>query len=79
MTGVQTCALPIYIYKAAEGSHLLILGVNHNEFAQIDFKRLKNTMAQPNILDTRNFWDKTAVAAAGLKYYLLGDGSGAQV
>jgi len=60
------------LYKAAEGSHLVILAVNHNEFSQVDFSRLQKVMAAPNVLDTRNFWDKNAAVSAGLNYYLLG-------
>lgn len=63
------------VYKAATGSHLLILGVNHNEFADLDFKRLKQVMALPNILDTRNFWDGRQIASQGFNYHLLGDGT----
>lgn len=62
------------LYKAAEGSHLLILGVNHDEFASIDFKKLHSVMALPNVLDTRNYLSEKAVTAAGLNYYLLGSG-----
>jgi UDP-N-acetyl-D-mannosaminuronic acid dehydrogenase len=63
------------LYKAVEGSHLIILGVNHNEFANLDFRRIKAGMAVPNILDTRNFWDEKSLIAAGFSYYLLGKGS----
>lgn len=62
------------LYEAAVDSHLVILGVNHNEFSSIDFKRLKNTMSIPNVLDTRNYWDEKTVVDAGLKYHLLGCG-----
>ncbi len=63
------------LYTAAKGSHLVILGVNHNEFADIDFSTLKQVMALPNVLDTRNFWDRKKVTASGFNYYLLGDGT----
>lgn len=62
------------LYEAAEGSHLLILGVNHDIFAGVDFARLAGAMALPNILDTRNFWDGKAASAAGVNYHLLGSG-----
>ncbi|MDD4495192.1 MAG: nucleotide sugar dehydrogenase [Eubacteriales bacterium] len=63
------------LYKAAEGSSLVILGVNHNEFAAVDFQRLKSVMKEHNILDTRNFWDGQALKALGFNYYLLGEGT----
>lgn len=62
------------IYSASEGSHLLILGVNHEAFKKIDFELLYKKMASPNILDTRNCLDKKALCRLGFNYYLLGDG-----
>lgn len=63
------------LYKAVSGSHLVILGVNHDNFAKVDFNRLLKEMAAPNILDTRNFWDCGMLSDLGFNYYLLGDGS----
>jgi UDP-N-acetyl-D-mannosaminuronic acid dehydrogenase len=62
------------INTASSGSHLLILGVNHEAFAKIDFTSLYKIMASPCILDTRNFWDKNILTKLGFDYYLLGDG-----
>ncbi len=59
---------------AAKGCHLLVLGVNHKEFKDLDFNRIKENMAQPQVLDTRNFWNAAAIEAAGLSYHLLGWG-----
>ena len=63
------------IYEAAEGCDILVLGVNHNEFKDVDFAKLTAKMSAKNILDTRNFWNKADVEASGAKYYLLGDGT----
>ena len=63
------------IYAVAEGSHLIVLGVNHELFSKIDFELLYKKMASPNILDTRNFWDRKVLSKIGFKYYLLGDGN----
>ena len=63
------------IYEAAEGCDILVLGVNHDEFKNVDFAKLTAKMSAKNILDTRNFWSKADVEASGAKYYLLGDGS----
>ncbi len=57
---------------AIANSHLIILGVNHDEFARIDFAKLKPLMAEANILDTRNFYDRNSLKAAGFNSYLLG-------
>lgn len=57
---------------AVSGGHLIILGVNHDIFAKIDFASLKPLMATANILDTRNYLDRTALAEAGFNSFLLG-------
>ena len=62
------------IYEAPKGADIVVLGVNHNQFADVDFAKLTAEMNAKNILDTRNFWDKEKVTAAGANYYLLGDG-----
>jgi len=62
------------LYGAVSGSHLLVLAVNHREFADVDFARIRNLMAVPRVLDTRNFWDMNRVEAAGLEFNLLGWG-----
>ena len=58
--------------EAVHEGHLIILGVNHDEFAKIDFSKLQPLMAQANILDTRNYYDRSALTAAGFNSYLLG-------
>ncbi len=62
------------LYEAAKDSHLMVLAVNHNEFKELDFERLKDTMKCPVVLDTRNFWDAETIEKAGMEYHLLGWG-----
>ncbi len=62
------------IYEAAVGCDILVLGVNHSEFKNVDFAKLTEGMKQKQLIDTRNFWCRKTVEAAGVKYYLLGDG-----
>jgi UDP-N-acetyl-D-mannosaminuronic acid dehydrogenase len=62
------------LYEAAKNAHLIILAVNHSEYKNIDFARLKEAMNSPKVLDTRNFWDRDIVEQAGLEYHLLGCG-----
>lgn len=62
------------LYEAAKDSHLMVLAVNHNEFKELDFERLKDTMKCPVVLDTRNFWDADTIEKAGMEYHLLGWG-----
>lgn len=58
--------------EAARGSDLLLLGVHHNEFKELDFAALGKLMRSRNLFDTRNFADSAAAAAAGFTCYLLG-------
>lgn len=58
--------------EAVSEGHLIILGVNHDAFAKIDFSNLQPLMAEANILDTRNYFDRTTLTAAGFNSYLLG-------
>lgn len=62
------------LYEAAKNAHLIVLAVNHSEYKNIDFARLKEAMNSPKVLDTRNFWDRDIVEQAGLEYHLLGCG-----
>ncbi|MDE6357722.1 MAG: nucleotide sugar dehydrogenase [Eubacteriales bacterium] len=61
------------IYEATENSSLLILGVNHDEFKNIDFSKIANNLKDKNILDTRNFFDRKEIKNNGINYYLLGE------
>jgi UDP-N-acetyl-D-mannosaminuronic acid dehydrogenase len=62
------------MYEAPKDADILVLGVNHDEFNDVDFKKLVAEMKTPNVLDTRNFWCEKAVTEAGGTYYLLGRG-----
>lgn len=60
--------------EAIAGSDLLILGVNHKVFNNIEFENYAKNMRTPNILDTRNCLNSAKLEAAGFAYYLLGEG-----
>ena len=62
------------LYEAVKGCHLLLLAVNHREFERVDFVRIRERMAYPCVLDTRNYWRAEEVEAAGLVYHMLGWG-----
>ncbi len=62
----------IDLYRAAEGSDLIILGVHHKQFEDIDFKRLAKLVRDLKIFDTRNFLNRDDVLDAGFEYHLLG-------
>lgn len=62
------------IYEAPKDSDIVVLGVNHDCFKNIDFDGIAKNMKSKNILDTRNFWSMEDVEKSGIKYYLLGNG-----
>ena len=61
------------LYQAAAGSDLVVLGVNHDQYRQIDLSRLAKVMRTPRLLDTRNFVPRQGAEQAGFEYHLLGD------
>lgn len=63
------------VVEAAKNSDIVVLGVNHDQFKNVDFAQLSSVMKTKNILDTRNFWCSEEVEKAGIKYYLLGNGN----
>lgn len=62
------------IEEATEGADIIILAVNHTQFADIDFSELLAKVNTPNILDTRNFLSDRKLEEMGYNYYLLGKG-----
>ncbi len=62
------------IAEAAKGADIVVLGVNHDEFKDINFARMAESMSGKAVLDTRNFWSRADVERAGLDYILLGEG-----
>ena len=58
---------------AASGSDLLVLGVNHDCYRDLDLPRIAQAMRTPQLLDTRNFFSRKAAENAGFSYHLLGD------
>lgn len=62
------------LQAAAASSDLMLLAVNHREFAKPDFEQLFKVVKQPLILDTRNFWQDGAAEKAGFTRSVLGKG-----
>ncbi|VDN47363.1 UDP-N-acetyl-D-mannosamine dehydrogenase [Petrocella atlantisensis] len=63
------------IKVACTDSDLIILGVNHKAFEDIDFNEIKPLVKDGHILDTRNFYDADKINALGFDYHLLGKGT----
>ena len=60
-------------YKAADKANLMVLVTEWEEFSRLDFGRINNLMASPNIIDGRNFLDKRKLQSLGFKYVGIGN------
>lgn len=58
-----------------QDSDMLVIGVNHKAFKNLDLQKVFSLMRTKVIYDTRNFIDRTEANKAGFAYYLLGCGS----
>ena len=69
LPGIRVCRSP---YEAARGADCLLLLTDWKEFSDLDFKRIKKTMAHPTILDGRNLLDPARMARLGFTYRSVG-------
>ncbi|OZV13814.1 UDP-N-acetyl-D-mannosamine dehydrogenase [Tissierella sp. P1] len=60
------------LYDVVKDADLMILAVNHNEYKNIDFKKVATLMKDKHIYDTRNFLDEASLKDLGFKITLLG-------
>jgi UDPglucose 6-dehydrogenase len=63
-------------YAVAEQAEALVLCTEWQEFASIDFARVKAAMVRPLILDGRNALNREALTALGFEYIGIGRGQG---
>ena len=68
---VQLCKTP---YEVANGADALLLATEWNEFKQLDFRRIRELMRSPVLMDSRNLWDPEQVRALGFTYFSIGRG-----
>ena len=59
-------------YSAAEGCDALVLSTGWPEFRALDFDRIKRTVKQPIIFDTKNLLDGSRLRAMGFQYVGVG-------
>jgi len=72
LTRVKLCENP---YQVAEDADALVLATEWNEFKQIDFDRIYQSMKKPIIMDGRNLWDGEKLRSMGFKYFGVGRGN----
>jgi UDP-N-acetyl-D-mannosaminuronic acid dehydrogenase len=62
------------IYEAVVEADILILGVHHDRYENLDFDRIKGLMKGNTIIDTRNYFDRQLLKEKGFNVILLGSG-----
>lgn len=60
------------LMKSVQGSELLVIGVNHDIFKDINYEKVLKEMQGNLILDTRNSLDKKELEKIGFVYKLIG-------
>jgi len=59
-------------YECARGADALILMTEWSEFKDLDFKKIKNRMRRPVLIDARNLYDPAAMRKLGFNYRSIG-------
>jgi len=59
-------------YEAAAGANALLICTEWKEFVELDLKKIKETMANPIIVDGRNIYTPAKVKKLGFEYYSVG-------
>lgn len=62
----------VNVYQEVEGADLLLLGVHHAAFQGLNLHRIRETMRNPLVLDTRNYFSDLDLGKIGFEYHLLG-------
>jgi UDPglucose 6-dehydrogenase len=59
-------------YEAAESADALVLVTEWSEYRRPDFRKLREIMAGPHLIDGRNIWTRAAVEGLGFQYCGMG-------
>jgi UDPglucose 6-dehydrogenase len=59
-------------YQAVEGANAVLLVTEWDEFENLDLSKVKEGMANPILVDGRNFFDPQKVRDLGFEYYSVG-------
>lgn len=62
------------IEEAIDGADIMILGVNHDDYKNLDFEKISKLMRTKFVYDTRNFLDQEMLKKYGFEIKLLGRG-----
>ena len=61
-------------WKALAESDVLVVVTDHDEFKNLDLTKIKKTMKNPAIVDTRRVFDLKQAENLGIKYLAVGYG-----
>jgi len=67
--GATYCDNP---YHAAEGSDALVILTEWNQFRALEMSRIKELLTQPLVIDLRNIYEPSRMAASGFRYVSIG-------
>ncbi|NOY64419.1 MAG: UDP-glucose/GDP-mannose dehydrogenase family protein [Nitrospirae bacterium] len=59
-------------YEVARNAHAIVLVTEWNEFRNLDLKRIKKAVKEPNFFDLRNVYDPERMQELGFNYYSVG-------
>jgi UDPglucose 6-dehydrogenase len=59
-------------YQAAEGSDVIVIVTEWNEFKLLNLQKIKDIMKTPIIFDGRNIYDPDRMKSIGFQYYSIG-------
>src|SRR6266571_134501 len=59
-------------YEVAKNADALLITTEWEEFRRMDWKRIRDVMARPLVLDGRNLLDPVQMKALGFEYYSVG-------
>jgi UDPglucose 6-dehydrogenase len=59
-------------YEAARNADALLILTEWDEFATLDWNRIRGELADPIVIDGRNLYDPESMAALGFTYYSVG-------
>jgi len=62
-------------YKAAKDSEVLVIATEWPEFEKLNYKKIKNLMRQPIIIDGRNLLNPQKIKKLGFRYFGVGRGA----
>jgi UDPglucose 6-dehydrogenase len=59
-------------YEVAKDADMLLIVTEWEEFRSLDWKRIRNAMARPLVLDGRNLLDPARMKDLGFEYHSIG-------